>query len=122
MWLLVLWEKRSSQEGCSPGRGTATSSSMWMGHARRPANVLCRERRIGQIHSGACGPSVPRATPDASGGKSCGAVLRFCKRIRISFSARLETPAMGNTEQNCGEQSQPSKTTEKPITTLKKVV
>src|SRR5438132_154453 len=58
---------------------------------------------------------------DATGGKSCEAVLRFCRRIRISFSARLETPAMGNTEQNCGEQSRPYKPTEKPITTLKNV-
>src|SRR5260370_5154899 len=69
---------------------------MWMEHARRPANVPCRRRRIGQIHSDVCAPCVRLATRDASEGKSCAPGPRFCKLIPISFSARLETLAMEN--------------------------
>src|SRR5438128_920628 len=94
---------------------------MWMGRARQLANGLCHRRQIGQLHSDVCVHCVLPATPDASGGKSCGAVPRFCRRIRISFSAHLETPAMGNTEQNCVGQSRPYKATERSITTLKNV-
>jgi hypothetical protein len=82
-----------------------------------------RQRALphGPLHSGAYAPCVLPATPDASEERSCGAVPRFCRRIRISFSARLETPAMGNTEPNCVGQSRPYKATERPITTPKNV-
>src|SRR5207245_3717188 len=66
-------------------------------------------------------PLCAPATRDANEEKWCAAGPRFCRRIRISFSARLETPAMGNTEQNCVGQSRPYKATERPITTLKNV-
>src|SRR5438876_6785366 len=106
---LALWEKRSSQAGCSTGKGTTISSSMWMGHARQRALALCHKRRIGPPRSGVCAPCAPPATRDANEEKWCAAGPRFCRRIRISFSARLETPAMGNTEQNCVGQSRPYK-------------
>ncbi len=70
-----------------------------------PRKPPCRRRRTGQFHSGACAPCAHPATPDASEGKWCGAAPPFCRLIRISFSARLETPAMGNIEGNCVGQS-----------------
>src|SRR5260370_39100908 len=90
-----------------------------MARVRQLANGPCRRQRIGPLHSGVCVRYVLLVTRDASEGKWCGAVPRFCRLIRISFSARLETPAMGNTEPNCVGPSQPCKATERPITTPK---
>ena len=76
----------------------------------------CRRPRIGPPRSDVCVRYALPATPDASEGKSCGAEPRFCRRIPISFSARLEIPAMGNTEPNCVEPSRPCKVTSRHIT------
>ncbi len=89
----ALWKKRSSSAGCSTGRGTTTSFSMWMARVRRLAKAPYRRLRIGQLPRGVCAPCAPPATPDASEGRWCGAVPRSCRPTRISFWARLETLA-----------------------------
>ena len=79
-------------------------------------NAPCRRRRIGLLPHGDCAPCAHPATPDASEGRWCGAVPRFCRPIRISFWARLETLARGNIGRNYVGQSRPFKAISRRIT------
>src|SRR5260221_1416740 len=68
---LVLWEQRSNPAGWSPGKGTTTSSSIWMAPARLLANEPYRGQRIGPLRNVVCASCVPPPTRGASVGKSC---------------------------------------------------
>jgi hypothetical protein len=105
IWSPDRWRRRKGWEGYGIDREITGSSSMWMAHGKRPANVPCHPPLIFLRPSAVWTRCVLQGISDASGVKPSAPGRPCSRRIRINGSARFQghrARATASIEENCG--------------------